>query len=76
MTLSLLTKLVSEEAYRHGTGYAENRVLRSVGKYQFKNPIVCSSYPVEQFSMEVHRFLESVYKHAFRAGLKQGGRNE
>lgn len=68
MKIDLVIQLVAEEAYRHGASY--DRTYRSVGKYQYKNPIVCCSFPIEHMNIELHELLEKIYKHAFRQGFK------
>ena len=74
MELDLLIELIGQEAYRHGQGYGECMIYRCTGRYQYKNPIICTSYQVERLPIDTHRYLESVYKHAFRAGQRQSTR--
>lgn len=69
MKLDLIINLIAEEAYRHGLGY--DRTYRSVGRYQYKNPVACCSFPIEKYPFEIHVLLEKVYKHAFRQGFKK-----
>jgi hypothetical protein len=68
-----IVEMIAESAFRHGQGYSEGRIYRNTGKYIFKNPHVLGlpDY-VLQMPIEDHSFLEKVYKHAFRQGLKKG----
>lgn len=69
--LNTLIWYVAQEAYRHGSSYY--RTYRHVGRFHFKNPVVCCSYALERLPFEDHVLLEKVYKHAFRQGLKVAG---
>lgn len=63
-------KMIADSAFRHGQAYAQNKILRSSNKYMFKNPQFALPEYVVRMNMDDHIFLEKVYKHAFRAGLR------
>ena len=69
MRLNTLIELIANEAYRHGEGYKEGMIYRSVGRYTFKNPVSRTGYNIHELDFEVHEFLAKVYQHAFRQGL-------
>jgi hypothetical protein len=68
-------QMIAESAYRHGQGYATGMIYRNVGRFAFKYP-EARGLPdwVCQLDIEAHQFLANLYRHAFRQGLKQGGR--
>ena len=65
--------MIAESAFRHGQAYANNQIYRSTGKYIFKCPesVGLPDYVI-RMTIEDHAFLEKVYRHSFRQGLKHG----
>jgi hypothetical protein len=70
-------EMIADSGFRHGQGYAEGRIYRSTGRFAFRCPEALGLPDwVIQLDIETHKFLVSVYRHAFRAGLKQGVSSE
>ena len=64
---------IAESAYRHGQAYRDGKIMRSATRYYFRHPawVGLPDYVIN-LPYEDHKFLESLYTHAFRAGLKGG----